>query len=161
MAGCLSFFDSFCSFESSTFSLNLKPTFTLFLCFKKKKIYGSVPPECANQPEVKVRSLPVKTGPVEEPLSLGVNEDGAITASGGNPPGIDADDWDPVTGEQLSSSPSKSSKKLSSGAVAGIVVGVVAAFLAAVAAAAVSRKRRARAGAAVLAAARAGTSSSR
>lgn len=117
-------------------------------------------PECSSQPEVKVRSLPVKAGPVEEPLSLGVDGDGAITASGGNPPGVAAADWDPVAGEQLSTSSSKSSRKLSSGAVAGIVAGVVAAFLAGVAAVAVSRKRRARASAAGLAAARAGTSSS-
>ena len=126
-----------------------------------KQIYGSVPPECANQPQIAVRTLPVKVGPVGEPLSLGVDEAGAITASGGNPPDVDAADWDPVAGRPLSQSSSSKSKKLSSGAVAGIVVGAVAAFVALVAAVAVSRKRRAARSVAGLAAARAGTSSSR
>lgn len=118
-----------------------------------------MPAECANQPQLKVRSLPVKVGPVEEPLSLGVDSEGAITASGGNPPDVDAADWNPVTGEPLSKS-SSSSKKLSLGAVAGIIVGVVAVFVAGVAAVAVSRKRRSACSATGLAAARAGTSSS-
>lgn len=124
----------------------------------KKKIYGSVPPECAGQPQLTVRNLPVKVGPVGEPLSLGVDSDGAITASGGNPPDVDAADWDPVAGQPLASSKSSPSK-LSSGAVAGIVVGAVAVFVAGVAAVAVSRKRRAARSVAGLAAARAGAAS--
>lgn len=127
---------------------------------KKTQIYGSVPPECANQPQLPVKTLPVKVGPVGEPLSLGVNEDGAITASGGNPPEVDAAEWDPVAGKPLSKSSSSGTKKLSSGAVAGIVVAAVAAFVALVAAVAVSKKRRAARSAAGLVAARAGTSSS-
>lgn len=118
-----------------------------------------MPAECASQPQLKVRSLPVKVGPVEEPLTLGVDPEGAITASGGNPPDVAAADWNPVTGEPLPR-PSSSNKKLSSGAVAGIVVGVVAAFVAGVAAVAVSRKSSSARSAAGLAAARAGTSSS-
>ena len=126
------------------------------------QIYGSVPPECSNQPQIKVKTLPVRLGPVEEPLSLGVSEEGAITASGGNPPDVDASEWDPVTAERIDSSSSSSkSSKLSSGAVAGIVVGAVAVFAAGAVAVAVSKKKRAARSAAGLAAARVGTSSSR
>lgn len=126
------------SMAGSLFVFFLSDSFRNTTTSNQKQIYGSVPPECANQPQLKVTSIPVKLGPVEEPLSLGVTEDGAITASGGNPPGVD--DWNPVTGEPMMKS--TTSKKLSSGAVAGIIVGVVVVFVAGVAAVVASKKKR-------------------